>query len=141
MFRIILWILIIIFILCGIYNIIIENEKKVGYISFIFAVLTFLLTQVPVLEKEAMPEETVVEEVDESQDVQDAQETVEVEGEKKTTEKKVVLIKEENTVVTGLDENNKQETENSVINNAIEMSEEEGNDSIELANSIEANKE
>lgn len=44
----VLYILIFIFILYGLYYIFIKEDKKVGFISFIFSVLVFLLTLIPV---------------------------------------------------------------------------------------------
>lgn len=56
----VLYILILISILYGLYNIFIKDDKKVGYISFIFSVLVFLLTLIPVDEKTNLNEDEFI---------------------------------------------------------------------------------
>lgn len=117
--RMILYVLIALSILFGLYKMFIDDEKGVGYASFIFAILVFLLTLIPTSTEDVpSKEEQTIEFEDKESEVEDntAKESAEVE------------MKEEG------EETNTQSTEN-----VIQEMEFESNNTIEESNTIEIN--
>ena len=119
--RMILYVLIALSILFGLYKMFIDDEKGVGYASFIFAILVFLLTLIPTSTEDVLSkEEQTIESEDKESEVEDntVKESAEVE------------MKEEE------EETNTQSTEN-----VIQEMEFESNNTIEESNTIEINRQ
>ncbi|MGN9020215.1 pre-peptidase C-terminal domain-containing protein [Lachnospiraceae bacterium HCP1S3_C3] len=116
---IILHLLIGLSILFGLYKIVIDDQKNLGYISFIFGVLTYLVTLIPTSTGEVPSnEEQTIEFEDKESEVEDNS------------------IKE--SIKVGI---SKEETSRQSIENIIQETELESNNTIEESNGIEVNRQ